>query len=132
MADAGIPGLGRALHVGLLDAYRCVDGGQLTPVVVSLAALGDRALAGRPKLLQLRVVLLDPGADLLGRAGGLATGDEIAGGAQRLPAVEAQLVEQAVQALPEGLAPLIQLGFSAGRLLRTLAGGVPGERVLSQ
>src|SRR5207247_3923904 len=67
-----------------------------------------------------------------GRAGGLATGDEIAGGAQRLPAVEAQLVEQAVQALPQGLATLIQLGFSAGRLLRSLAGGVPGERVLGE
>ena len=83
-------------------------------------------------MLQLRVELLDASPDLLGGAGGLAAGDEIAGGAERLPPVEAQLVEQAVQALPEGLAPLIQLGFSAGRLLRTLAGGVPGERVLSQ
>ncbi len=99
MTDPGVPGLRRALHVGLGDAGRRIDGGELTRIVVRLGALGDRTLSRCPELLQLGVELLDPGADLLCRAGGLATCDEIASGTERLAAIEAQLVEEAVQPL---------------------------------
>ena len=100
VADAGVPGLGGALHVGLRDPGRGIDGRQPAGVFLGLGALGGGALSRRPKLLQLGVQLLDPGADLLGGPVGFATGDEIAGCAKRLATIEAQAVEQAVELLP--------------------------------
>ena len=52
-------------------------------------------------MFQLGIELFDPGAHLLGGAGGLTACDEIARRAQRLPSIEAEAIEQAVQLLPQ-------------------------------
>src|SRR5260370_5196047 len=132
VANAGVPGLGRTLHVSVVDAGRAINTGELPGILLGLGPLGDGALARRPKLLELGVELLDPGADLLRGSGRLAAGDEIAGGPERLATVETQLVEQTVEPLPQGLAALIHLRFRAGGVLRPLAGRVPRDGVLRE
>src|SRR6202022_3180547 len=104
VTDAGLPSLGRGLHVGIGDAGPRVDRSQLPGALIRLCALGSPALPRRAKLRQLRVKLLDSRANLLCLALGLATGDEVPRGAQRLAPVEPEPVEQAVELLPERLA----------------------------
>ena len=128
----GVPGLGGAFHVGFRNACRAVNCRETDRVVVGFRRFHLSPLTGSTQLLELGIQLLDSRSNLLRGPRRLAAGDEVPGGSERLAAVEAETIQQAVQLLPQRFPSLVELGLAARCLLRTLAGGIPGERVLGE